>query len=88
MKWEFNNKLKKVTITADNFDDVLDVKELRRVGDIIGIDDIEYVTRPLYEYLNPKLVIYTESEGGVTDLKYMAMSRTFKPFKMKTATKD
>ncbi len=88
MKYEFNKKLKKVTVTADNFDDVLDVKELRCVGDIIGIDDIEYVTRPLHEYLSPKLVIYTDSEGGVDDLKFMAMSRTFKPFKVKTANKD
>lgn len=88
MKYEFNKKLKKVTVTADNCNDVLDIEELKRVGDIIEIYDIEYVTRPLYDYLSPKLVIYTESEGGVTDLKFMAMSRTFKPFKVKTANKN
>ena len=88
MKYEFNKKLNMVTVVADNFDDVMDIEELKRVGDIVNIIDVNYVTRPLNKYSNPKLIIYTAREGGVTDLKFMAMSRTFKPFKMKTATKD
>ena len=77
-----------VTVVADNFDDVVDIEELKRVGDIVDIIDVDYVTRPLNKYSNPKLIIYTAREGGVTDLKFMAMSRTFKPFKMKTEKKD
>lgn len=88
MKYEFDKKLNMVTVVADNFDDVVDIEELKRVGDIVNIIDVNYVTRPLNKYSNPKLIIYTAREGGVTDLKFMAMSRTFKPFKMKTATKD
>ena len=88
MKYEFNKKLNMVTVVADNFDDVVDIEELKRVGDIVDIIDVDYVTRPLNKYSNPKLIIYTAREGGVTDLKFMAMSRTFKPFKMKTEKKD
>lgn len=88
MKYEFNKKLNMVTVVADNFDDVVDIEELKRVGDIVNIIDVDYVTRPLNKYSNPKLIIYTAREGGVTDLKFMAMSRTFKPFKMKTEKKD
>ncbi len=88
MKYEFNKNLRKVTVVADNFDDVLDVEELKRVGGIVDIVDVDYVTRPLNKYSSPRVVVYTARESGVTDLKYMAMSRTFKPFKMKTATKD
>lgn len=88
MKYEFDKNLRKVTVVADNCDDVLDVEELKRVCDIIDIVDVVYATRPLLNYSLPRIVVYTAREGGVTDLKYMAMSRTFKPFKMKTATKD
>lgn len=88
MKYEFDRNLRRVAVVADNFDDVLDIEELKRVGDIVDIIDVDYITRPLNKYSSPKIVIYTAREGGVTDLKYMAMSRTFKPFKMKTATKD
>lgn len=77
MKYEFNKKLNMVTVVADNFDDVVDIEELKRVGDIVNIIDVDYVTRPLNKYSNPKLIIYTAREGGVTDLKFMAMSRIF-----------
>lgn len=88
MKYEFDKNLKKVTVVATHSDDILDIEELQRVADIIDIEDVEYITRPLLLYSVPRVVIHTVREGGVTDLKYMAMSRTFKPFKLKTANKD
>ena len=88
MKYEFYKNLKKVTVIADNCDDVLDIEELRRVVGVVDIAGVDYVTRPLNPFSCPRVVISTARVGGVTDLKFMAMSRTFKPFKMKTATKD
>ena len=88
MKWEFNKKEKTVTITADYRTDIPDVEELRRVVDIISVQTIDYVTNPLYDFLPGKIVIRTLEEAGVTDFKFMALSRTFKPFKAKTEKKD
>ena len=88
MKYEFDKTLRKVTVIADNFDDVLDIEELKRGGGIVDIIDVDYITRPLNNYSSPRIFVYTARECGVIDLQYMAMSRTFKPFKMKTTTKD
>ena len=88
MEYEFDKNLKKVTVVATHSDDILDIEELWRVANIIDIEDVEYITRPLLLYSVPRVVIHTVREDGVTDLKYMAMSRTFKPFKLKTANKD
>lgn len=88
MKWEFNKKEKTVTIKADHRTDIPDVEELKRVADIISIAAIDYVTDPLYDILPGKIVIRTWEEAGVTDFKFMALSRTFNPFKSKTEKKD
>nr|DAG29233.1 MAG TPA: hypothetical protein [Caudoviricetes sp.] len=88
MKWEFNKKEKTVTIKADHDTDIPDVEELQRVVGIISILTIDYVTDPLWDILPGKIVIHTLTEEGVTDFKFMAMSRTFKPFKAKTEKKD
>ena len=88
MKWEFNKKEKTVTIKADHRTDIPDVEELKRVADIISIAAIDYVTDPLYDILPGKIVIRTWEEAGVTDFKFMALSRTFKPFKAKNENKD
>ena len=55
MKYEFDKNLRKVTVVADNFDDVLDIEELKRVAgsqldqDIVPhmLDMIEDGTAPI-----------------------------------------
>ena len=64
MKYEFDKNLRKVTVIADNFDDVLDIEELKRVGGIVDIIDVAYITRPLNKYSSPRIVVYTARGGA------------------------
>ena len=88
MRYEFNKANHLVDVLADSRYYEVDREEINRVKGIVGIMHVELITDPMSDYSLSRLSFHTYESAGVTDLKYMAMCKTFAPWKKKTEKKD
>lgn len=88
MRYEFNKADNLVDVLADGSYYEVDREEIDRVKGIVDIMHVELITDPMSDYSLSKLRFRTYDSAGVTDLKYMALCKTFAPWKKKTEKKD
>lgn len=88
MRYEFDKTNHLVDVLADSHYYEVDREEIDRVKGIVGIMHVELITDPLCDYSPARLRFHTTEPGGVTDLKYMVMCKTFAPWKEKTKKED